>query len=84
MRKSLTQMNYTVKSIKSLFSNKCYVQAIMILPVLGMLAVTGCSSIQGTVDQQQATRRVTTYMEQRQENLPVADSDPDPGYEWFY
>ena len=33
-------MNYTVNSIKSLFSNKCYVQAIMILPVLGILAVT--------------------------------------------
>jgi len=65
-------------------TNKRYVQAIMILPVLGMLAVTGCSSIQGTADQQQTTRRVTTYMEQRQANPPAADSDPDPGYEWFY
>jgi hypothetical protein len=65
-------------------TNKRYVQAITILPVLGMLAVTGCSSIQGTADQQQTTRRVTTYMEQRQENPPAADSDPDPGYEWFY
>jgi hypothetical protein len=83
-RKSLTQMNYTVKSIKSLFSNKSYVQAIMILPALGILAVTGCSSIQGTADQQQTTHRVATYMEQSQENAQAADSDPDPGYEWFY
>jgi hypothetical protein len=65
-------------------TNKRYVQAIMILPVLGMLAVTGCSSIQGTADQQQTTHRVTTYMEQSQQNPPAADSDPDPGYEWFY
>jgi hypothetical protein len=81
---SLTQMNCTVKSIKSLFSNKCYVQAIIILPALGILAVTGCSSIQGTADQLQTTHRGATYMEQRQENPPAADSDPDPGYEWFY
>ena len=77
-------MNYTVKSIKSLFSNKCYVQAIMILPVLGILAVTGCSSIEGTADKQQSTHRGATYMEQSQENPQAADSDPDPGYEWFY
>ena len=77
-------MNYTVKFIKSLFSNKRYVQAIIILPVLGILAVTGCSSIQGTADRQQTTRRMAAYMEQMQENPPAADSDPDPGYEWFY
>jgi hypothetical protein len=81
---SLTQMNCTVESITSLLSNKRYVQAIIILPALGILAVTGCSSIQGAADQQQTTHRVTTYMEQRQENPPAADSDPDPGYEWFY
>jgi hypothetical protein len=56
----------------------------MILPALGILAVTGCSSIQGTADQQQNTHRVTTYMEQNQEHQQAADSDPDPGYEWFY
>jgi len=65
-------------------TNKRYVQGIIILPALGILAVTGCSSIQGTADQQQTTHRVTSYMEQRQENSPAADSDPDPGYEWFY
>lgn len=81
---SLTQMNCTVKSINSLLSNKWSLQAIIILPALGILAVTGCSSIQGTADQQQTTHRVTTYMEQRQKNPPAVDSDPDPGYEWFY
>ena len=65
-------------------TNKRYVQAIMILPVLGMPAVTGCSSIQGTAEQQQTKHRVATYMEQSQENQQAADSDPDPGYEWFY
>jgi hypothetical protein len=70
--------------VMTITTNKRYVQAIMMSPVLGMLAVTGCSSIQGTADQQRTTRRVTTYMEQRQENPPAADSDPDPGYEWFY
>jgi hypothetical protein len=74
----------TVKSINSLLSNKRSLQAIIILPALGILAVTGCSSIQGTADQQQATHRVTTYMEQGQKNPPAVDSDPDPGYEWFY
>jgi hypothetical protein len=56
----------------------------MILPALGILAVTGCSNIQGTADQQQTTHRMATYMEQSQENPQAADSDPDPGYEWFY
>jgi hypothetical protein len=74
----------TVKSINSLLTNKRSLQAIIILPALGILTVTGCSSIQGTADQQQTTHRVTTYMEQSQKNPPAVDSDPDPGYEWFY
>jgi hypothetical protein len=38
----------------------------------------------GTAEQQQTKHRVATYMEQSQENLQAADSDPDPAYEWFY
>ena len=57
----------------------------MILPVLGILAFTGCSSIGGTADRQQVTTNpVAAYLEQKQEQAQPADSDPDPGYEWFY
>lgn len=68
-----------------LLNAKHYLQAAMILPVLGILAFTGCSSVGGTADRQQATtNRVATYLEQKQEQAQPADSDPDPGYEWFY
>ena len=50
----------------------------MILPVIGILAFTGCSSIDGTAERQQATtNRMGTYLEQKQEQLQPADSDPD-------
>jgi hypothetical protein len=67
-----------------LLNNKYYLQAAMILPVIGILAFTGCSSIDGTVERQQATtNRVGTYLEHKQEQLQPADSDPDPGYKFM-
>jgi hypothetical protein len=66
-------------------NNKYYLQAAMILPVLGIVAITGCSSIDGTAERQQVTtNRRTSYLEQSQEKPQPADFDPDPGYEWFY
>jgi hypothetical protein len=57
----------------------------MALPVLGMLAFTGCSSISGTAESQQPmTNHVASYLEPSQEKPQLADSDPDPTYEWFY
>jgi len=66
-------------------NNKYYLQAAMILPVLGIVAITGCSNIDGTAERQQVTtNRTTSYLEQSQEKPQPADFDPDPGYEWFY
>jgi hypothetical protein len=62
-----------------------YLQATLILPVLGLLLVTGCSSIQGTSENQKLTNhRVATYTAEGQEQAQPADPDPDPTYEWFY
>lgn len=56
----------------------------MILPVIGILAFTGCSSIGGTAERQQATTdRVSTYLEQKQQQLQPADSDSGPGYQFM-
>jgi hypothetical protein len=64
--------------------NKYYLQAAMALPVLGILAFTGCSSIDGTAGTPQPTTgRVTSYLEQSQEKSQ-ADNWPREPYEWFY
>ena len=65
--------------------NKYYLQVAMALPVLGMLAFTGCSSMSGTAESQQPiTNHLASYLEPSQEKPQPADSDPDPQYEWFY
>jgi hypothetical protein len=66
-----------------LLNNKYYLQAAMILPVIGILAFTGCSSIDGTAERQQATTNRGTYLEQKHQQLQPADSDPGPGYEFM-
>ena len=55
----------------------------MTLPGLGILAVTGCSSIQAQLTNSKPHAGVATYMEQSQENPPAADSDPDQGTNGF-
>lgn len=73
-------MNY---AIKSRTNNKSCLLPIIIAPVLGILAFTGCSQIDGTVQKQPLTKnRVAVYSEWSQ--AQAADPDPDPGYEWFY
>jgi hypothetical protein len=64
-----------------LINKKYYLRASLMLPVICLLAFTGCANLRGTSGNQTATtNRVATYLEQSQ---PV-DQDPHPGYEWFY
>jgi hypothetical protein len=69
-----------------LISKTHYPRAFVMLPIIGLLAFTGCANLDGTAGHQTAaTKRVAAYLEQRQETTanPV-DQDPDPTYEWFY
>jgi hypothetical protein len=63
-----------------------YLQAIVILPIIGLLAFSGCANPECTAGHRTATtKQVAAYLEQRQETmLNSADQDPDPTYEWFY
>src|SRR5260370_21941979 len=62
-----------------LFNRKCYLKTALGLPLLGLLAFTGCASFDGTTDNHNLTNnKVATYMNQSQEAQP-ADSDSDPG-----
>jgi hypothetical protein len=63
-----------------------YFRAIAILPIMGLLAFTGCANLAGTAGHQTVTtKQAAAYLEQRQETtLNPADQDPDPTYEWFY
>lgn len=69
-----------------LISQPKYLQAIVILPIIGLLAFSGCANLEGTAGHQTATtKQAAAYLEQRQETtLNSADQDPDPTYEWFY
>jgi hypothetical protein len=68
-----------------LLNHKSYLRAASILPMLGLLALTGCASLSGTAENQNPPRnRVATYAEQSREQVQPADSDPGPDYEWFY
>jgi hypothetical protein len=70
-----------------LVAKKFSLRAALLLPLAGLVAFAGCSSIDGTTASQPVTKsRVAAYMEQSAEkpaNTP-ADTDEDPGYEWFY
>jgi hypothetical protein len=68
-------------------SKKYCVRAALMVPVICLVAFTGCSSLDATAGNQTAkTNRVGAYMEQTQEkpNNQPDDSEPDPTYEWFY
>jgi hypothetical protein len=70
-----------------LINQKNYLRAILLVPVMGVVAFTGCSSISGTAANGTATtNRVAAYLENKVENASIqpVDSDPDPTYEWFY
>ena len=69
-----------------LISQPKYLQAIVILPIIGLLAFTGCANLAGTAGNRAVTtNQAATYLEQRQDaTLNPLDQDPDPTYEWFY
>ncbi|MBV8213266.1 MAG: hypothetical protein JOZ08_08580 [Verrucomicrobia bacterium] len=75
-------MNY---AIKLLLNTKRCLYATMIVPIIGIAAFTGCSHIDGTAGNQPLMKnRVVMYSEQSQEKPEPSDSNPDPGYKWFY
>jgi hypothetical protein len=66
---------------------KYYMRAALVLPVICLVAFTGCSSLDATAGNQTTqTNRVGVYLQHNQEepNKHPVDSDPDPTYEWFY
>jgi hypothetical protein len=68
-------------------AKKNSLRAVLILPLAGLVAFGGCSSIDGTTANQAVTKnRVAAFMEQTPEKpaSTTADTDEDPGYEWFY
>ena len=70
-----------------LIARKQSLRTALILPLAGFAAFTGCSSIDGNAGNQPTLKaRVATYMQQNLEKpaSPTADTDEDPGYEWFY
>ena len=69
-----------------LISKTLYLRAILMFPAMGLLALTGCTSLDGTAGHQTpATTRAGTGWEQRQERPAYStDQDPDQTSEWFY
>jgi len=51
---------------------------------MALLALTGCSTLSGTVSGNQPAKTTQAYLEQSS-NLPEdINGDDDPDYEWFY
>jgi len=81
-------MNY---GINSRLNDKHFLQAMMIVPLLGLVAFTGCSHIDGTADKERLTKNgvlasdgVVVYSEWKPAKPRSADLNPNPGYKWFY
>jgi hypothetical protein len=56
----------------------------LLLPAMALLALTGCSTLSGTVSGNQPAKTTQAYLEQSS-NLPEdINGDDDPDYEWFY
>ena len=72
--------------IPRLINETNYLRAIVILPIIAILAFTGCANLGDTAGHQAVTsNHAATYLEQRQDTTQTpADQDPDPTYEWFY
>jgi hypothetical protein len=83
-RKAANHILKTMKNPPQLI-NKYYFQAALALPLLGILAFSGCSSVGGTAGSQESTtNRAAIYLQQGQETSHLSDSDSDAQYEWFY
>ena len=74
-----------MKNLK-LISKTQYLRAILMLPMMGLLAFTGCANLGGTAANQMGpTKQAAAYLEQAQDRtISPVDQDPDPTYEWFY
>jgi hypothetical protein len=71
----------------TMLAKKYAVQTTLVLPMACLVALTGCSSVEGTAGSRSTLNtRVSTYVQANQEKepTPVDDADVDPGYEWFY
>ena len=56
----------------------------LLLPAMALLALTGCSTLSGSLPGSQSAKTTQAYLEQSS-NLPDdINGDDDPDYEWFY
>jgi hypothetical protein len=56
----------------------------MLLPAMALLALTGCSTLSGTVPGNQPAKTTQAYLEQSSSLPDDINGDDDPDYEWFY
>jgi hypothetical protein len=76
--------HYDMKNSK-LPSKTNYLRAIVIFPITGLLAFTGCANQDTAEHQTVTTKQAAAYLEQPEERtVNPADQEPDPTYEWFY
>jgi len=71
-----------MKNLK-LISKTQYLRTILMMPIMGLLALTGCANLGGTAaNQMGTTKQAAAYLEQVQDRtVNSADQDPDPTYE---
>jgi hypothetical protein len=55
-----------------------------LLPAMALLALTGCSTLSGTVPGNQSAKTTQAYLEQNSSLPDDINGDDDPDYEWFY
>ena len=56
----------------------------MLLPAMALLALTGCSTLSGTVPGNLSAKTTQAYLEQNSSLPDDINGDDDPDYEWFY
>ena len=64
--------------------NRCRLGTAMLLPAMALLALTGCSTLSGTVPGNQSAKTTQAYLEQNSSLPDDINGDDDPDYEWFY
>jgi hypothetical protein len=69
----------------SLVSTRYCEQALLVASVICLLLFTGCSSIDGTTENQRVrTNLLTSHVGQWHYEPQIQAASPDPSYEWFY
>jgi hypothetical protein len=64
--------------------NRYHLGTAMLLPAMALLALTGCSTLSGTVPGNQSAKTTQAYLEQNSSLPDDINGDDDPDYEWFY